>query len=445
MDPVIYQNTQQNYKFRLLTMAIVILYIMEYHFVYENFIAKYFSYANINYSLLTSRSYFSLIIQAFLPFLFFKGAISISSLYSFFIYILVYIPIVNALYTCGIPTAISKPYGLVFFICMSLFFITDKLYLGKRHINRERRGISFGFFEIVSLVMLLFCILINRNNMTFVNFLSDSSDLYEMRAAYISSGKYRIAYYFVLWLAHFILPLLSVVYIANKSYLKLFIVMIASILVYMINMQKATFIIPILIVIVYYIYNRFEEALSSFIPILSILLLGGVSYLLYSNSGNPIVFRLAAIFIMRSQCIEGMEFDRYIHFFEMSNNPPTHYTHIGLINKLTGAYPYPESIGRMVAGDGGNSNATFWLMDGVAADGMLGVLLVSILFIIVKGYLNTIGLKYNYIVVVFSLLYVFSATANVSLFTVILSEGLLLALLTFCFVEIPIPRNESVD
>lgn len=440
MKPIIHlQQPKRNYK--LLTMIAAFLYIVEYHFIYEQFIAVYYSYAKINYSPISSNGYLALILQAFLPIIFFKGIKNISSFYSFFIYIFVYIPFVDALHTCGIPESISFSYGIVFFICMSLLFITDSLYIGKHHINKARKLLPFSFFEASVLVVLIFCIIINLPNMTFVNFLSDSSDLYEKRAAYSSSGSFKIAYYLVLWLAHFLLPFLSVVYITNKKYLKLVAVIVASILVYMINMQKATFIIPILIIIAYYLYLKFQKIFINYVPILVILIIGGVSLLLFHNLSNPVIFEIAAIFIMRTQCIEGMEFDRYIHFFEVANNPKTHYTHINIINKLIDAYPYPESIGRMVAGDGGNSNATFWLMDGVAAEGILGVVLITIIFVITKGYLNSIGLKFNYMIVVFSLLFIFAATANVSFFTVILSDGLLIGILTYYFVNIPLPKN----
>ena len=410
--------------------------MLEYHFVYKNFVAFYYSYADINYQQVSDSVLLPLVIQATLPVLFFKGVKNISSFFSFFIYVLVYIPFVDSLYTCGLPSSTSLVYGVVFFACMSMFFLTDNVFLAKKLVSDKHAVISFRTFELIVAILLFASLFVNRGNMTFVNFLDDASDLYERRAAYSSRLDMRVFYYIVLWLSHFLLPLLSVIYIKEKKYIKLILVIAASVLVYMINMQKATFIMPLVIVVAYILYKMRERFFVKYVPILFLLALASVSILLFSYSDNPSVFSIAAVFIMRSQCIEGMELDRYMHFFEMSNHPYTHYTHIGLINKLTGLYPYSESIGRVVAGDGGNSNGTFWLMDGVAADGFLGVIIISLVFILIKGLLNSIGQKYDYMVVIFSLLYVFTSCANVSLFTSLISGGLLIALLTFYFVDI---------
>ena len=435
-------NKQQpSNSLRLLTVIITVLYVIEYHYIYENFVAFYFGYADINYQTLKDGRYLPLILQASLPIVFFKGVRNFSSFFSFFIYVLVYIPFVDALYTCGLPDSISTPYGVLFFLCMSLFFITDDISIGRRFVVRNKRLIPFHVFELITVGILLICVISNIGNMTFVNFLTDASDLYEKRAEYTSSGLSRIIFYFVLWLAHFLLPFLSVVYITNKKYVKLSVVILASVLVYMINMQKATIIIPILIVLAYSFYRKFEKSLIKIIPSAFIVLLLTLSLFLYLKSDIPLLFGIAAIFIMRTQCIEGMEFDRYMHFFEVENNPVTNYSHIGIINSITNSYPYPESIGRMVAGDVGNANATFWLMDGVAAGGLVGVVVISFVFIIIKGFFNSIGKKYNYMIVIFSMLFVFSAAANVSLFTVLLSEGFIVAYLTYVFVKIPLPKS----
>ena len=431
------RSVSKNKRHTLLTIIVVLLYIVEYHFVYEHFVADWFGYTDIHYYPLSTGRFFPLLIQAALPVIFFRGINGISSFFSFFIYVLVYIPFVDSLYTCGLPSAISSVYGIVFLLCMSAFFITDRLYIAKTVVFKTKKFISLHSLELFILVAFFLCVFVNRGNITFVNFLSDSSEMYERRASYATSLNYRFVYYLVLWLSRFFIPFLSVIYIQRKKYIKLAIVVAASVVVYMINMQKATLVIPLLIVVAYLLYHSMEKFFVNYIPILFLLVIGISSLILYSYSETSLGFTLGTIFIMRAQCIEGMELDRYMHFFAVGDHPVTHYTHISLINKLTGLYPYNESIGRVVAGDGGNSNATFWLMDGVAAEGVLGVIIISILFIIVKGIINSIGLKYDYMIVVFSLLSIFSTCANVSLFTTILSGGLLIAYLTYIFIDIP--------
>ena len=54
-------------------------------------------------------------------------------------------------------------------------------------------------------------------------------------------------------------------------------------------------------------------------------------------------------------------------FFETTGQPHTYYSHINIVNALTGMYPYKDSIGRAVMDRDSNANGNFWLMDGIAA------------------------------------------------------------------------------
>ena len=425
-------------KLTSITIIIAFFYVVEYHYVYKEFVYAFYSYGNIHYSEISNIQYLELLLQAIVPVVFYRGSSNLASLFSFFTYLFIYIPFVNALYVVGLPSYVSFSYGMVFFMSMCFIFLSDRLYLGIGVFRNGRKKIPFVTFEIIIAILVMICVLSNINNMAFVNFLADDNDLYERRAMYHSNSMATIIYYFVCWLSHFIIPFLAVVYYKNRHYFKLIIVIMCSILMYMINMQKASLVVPILSILGYAGFRFFKKLNMSYFHVYTMLLVGIFSFFLYVNSSTPIYFSLAALFIMRTQCIEGMQFDRYMDFFEIHDNPVTHYTHIGIVNKLTGAYPYgTSSIGQMVAGDGGNSNACFWLMDGVAAEGVFGVIVVTVLFIIMKGYINSIGLRYNYIPCFFTMIFVITTIMNTSLFTSIITGGLIIAYLTYALVEIP--------
>ena len=141
---------------------------------------------------------------------------------------------------------------------------------------------------------------------------------------------------------------------------------------------------------------------------------------------------------MRTQCIEGMELNTYLRFFghDGSINPYTYYTHIGIVNKLTGAYPYDTSLGHVVSYHGANANGCFWLMDGVAAAGIWGIVFSTFVFIVIKSLFNSAEKRMN--VSMFSVvsLFAMSMLVNVSLFTAIFSCGFLLMYILFIYLDL---------
>ena len=84
-------------------------------------------------------------------------------------------------------------------------------------------------------------------------------------------------------------------------------------------------------------------------------------------------------------------------------------------------------------------------MDGVAAEGVLGVIFVTVLFIIMKGYVNSIGIKYNYVACFFTMVYVITSFMNTSLFTSIITGGLIIAYLTYAYVEMPSLSGKATE
>ena len=75
------------------------------------------------------------------------------------------------------------------------------------------------------------------------------------------------------------------------------------------------------------------------------------------------------------------------------------YSHIGIVNYITGAYPFgKDALGKAVwSGYKGfsieesmNANANFLVTDGVAAAGIYGVFIIAIIFYYLLKYLSLI-------------------------------------------------------
>ncbi len=417
----------------VINVLVAFLYSAYYNYIYSDYIVSLYGSSFIKMS--TSIFIEYLIICTF-PIVFFKGIYNLASLFSIFNYVFVYIPFMETLYTGGYGPEYNA-YKIVFLIFTILFFATDNLKL-LRGPFKKKGIISFRVFEIGSLVLLSALLLLNIRNLHFTNFVESKSDLYDLRSNLSIVGG-SIAVYFLYWLKCAFLPCLLVYYLRKNNLVKAAIAFVSFILLFMLDQQKITFFIPFLIILLFALTKWKKKLLTNHFFALIVFALVAVSFVLNQNKdSSPILYELAAIFIMRIQCIEGMELNTYLRFFgsDGSYHPYTHYSHIGIVNSITGSYPYDMSLGHAVTYGGANANGCFWLMDGIAADGIVGCIIISVVFLFIKALFNSIGEKYDsrycYIIFIFAV----SMMMNVSIFTALLTCGLIALYLILALVDL---------
>lgn len=422
---------------RIRSFVLALLYATVYDYVYCNFVNYFFSYSiDADYYALHGISYVYYILIASFPFVFFRGVKTVAAAFSLFTYLLAYIPIINAILVYPFTLGIKLSYSMAFFLCMCLFFITDRIYLLKHLFYGKRKLLPLRFLTIFTIISTIALLIINRSQMTFVNFLADQTDLYDARADNNLKGLYLLC-----WLRGCFLPLMMVMTLKKNNYVQYFLTLLAFILVFMMDKQKLTIVFPFVLTVLFWVVKRtgnlftryFHSYLILFISIISFSM---VTYILKDGitfQTNPAVFAIPSLFIMRTMCIEGMEAQRYLDFFVAQGNPFTNYGHINIVNALTGIYPYSDSVGQVVDGNGSNSNATFWLMDGVAAGGFFGVFVISFIFIIFKSIMNSADARCSVPLYVCITLQGITSMMNVSLFTSINSSGLLMLFLILFF------------
>lgn len=415
-----------------LNVIVVILYLLFYDFIYRYFVCAIFDEP---YYPMDSYGYLKLLLLGGFPILFYKGLINIASVFSIFTYILAYIPFNETLAVGGWENQYSN-YRIVFFVSMCLFFASDSFELNSA-VFKRKTIFRYSAFRKVSYMLLILVVLLNLSNLHLTNFLEDRGDLYDLRANLKVVGGTPVVY-LIYWFKNIILPILLVSSLIRKEKLHVFIVFIGCIIMFMIDQQKITFIVPFAILILYLIYEKkrlfFRNSFHNFILLILII----VPFLCFQfKDVSDIAFELAAILIYRTQCIEGQELNTYFRFFGYDGlHPYTYYSHIGMVNMFTNSYPYGDvPIGQVVTQGGSNANGMFWLMDGIAAGGIYGCIIISIIFLVFKSFFN--GIKYRCspeLFAVFSL-FAMSMTMNVSLFTALFSCGLLLLYLLFIFVD----------
>lgn len=432
---------RDSYKQLIINIILACLYVLEYRYAYINYVIKWYGYADLTYEPINYT--WLLVIQAVIPIFFFHGIKNFSSGLSFFVYVFVYVPFIVTIHLADFPTSIRVSQGIVFLVIMILYFATDSFVLGGSFYQKYRRKLSFRNFEIFVLILFAIAIVLNWKNLRFVNFFADSSLLYELRETSGISGFGRFNAYLTLWLSHGFLPILLVYYFKTNKRVKLIACTFAFIVMFMMDKQKITMLIPFVMLGLLYVLKKHNGFVTKYLHMLVIIVMSLSSFIVckwVNDTESPIANNLSLLLIVRTQCIEGEQLDRYTRFFEVANNPYTYYTHITVLNKLTGAYPYSMSIGEAVAGGDSNSNATFLLMDGLAAMGVIGCMFISIIFVLAKAFLNSMGKRYDdrYLLVIF--LFAIFSMLNTSLATSFLSFGALCIYLSLLFFDLPALR-----
>jgi hypothetical protein len=417
---------------RISNIILGIIYAAFYDYIYVNYICAYLSTYDSAYHILGSLDHTIIYyLLAAIPFGFYKGQRSIAASISLFTYILAYIPIINNLMFWGYSTSLQYSYACVLFISMCLLFMTDNLYIFKDVFKRKRKLIPFRYLEILSIILYILLMFSNRGQLQFVNFIESDNDLFDKRA------ETNITFIYLLsWLRSAVFPLLIVYYLKKRNYLKYAIVVFAFITFYMLDKLKMTIIYPFILTGLYYIVKFQDKGFTKHFHIMFIGILIVLSLLIMLNLNNPVIFAVSSIFIMRSVCIEGMTFQSYMDFFELHSHPFTYYSHVSVLGGLIGQNPYPESIGLAVMDNESNANAIFWLMDGVAAAGVIGCLISTIIVIVFKSIFNSINIKIPTSLAIVICLYSIMAFVNVSVFTSIVSCGFLIMYLILIFFDV---------
>ena len=415
---------------RFTNLILGLVYAIVYHYVYTNYMHEYFSYMYCPSSAPINEIFSYYLVFAATPLLFYKGFNSLASGLSFMVYTLMYIPMIYVTFIANIEQE------TMYFVIMSLYiFIIACFKLDQRRLYKKqwskRSIVPFYYVEIATLIIIVFVLLIEGRSLKFVNILSQSDLMYDMRASY-SSSRLAITGYLISWLKTAFLPLLLVYYLQSRNWKKYILILIAYLIMFMLDMQKVTFVMPYVISLVYFVAVR-----PNFARRFHIYILGFFSFFsctLVATISNLLSYSIAAIFIMRMQCLDSWIFSLYLDFFE--SHPYTYYSHISIVNAITHSYPYKDALGVAVTEGSMNANASFLVTDGYAAMGIIGIFIIGIIFIILKSIFNSIDLKYNRNLVILTLFPAISAMLNVSLFTAIFSCGFLILYFIYMFVDL---------
>ena len=415
-------------------------YIVIYDMAFSDFVFKLFHYMGIDYIPMPATTYMVWAVISVFPILFYKGVKVLSSFFTIFLYIMVYIPFIHAIFTMwGIDTFTKYTYSLLMAFLFSLYFsIGTKNTIFKNIIITPQ--IPFKWIEFFTIVLTAVLVISNLGSMHLVNVFTQSDLMYELRAqnAEEAAGGASILAYIKGSLFGAFYPFLLINYLGEKKWLKTILITVAYFLLFMIDMQKLTFFMPFALIALCLFIKRQGEAFSMRLHSTVMYLFSAASIAILNIKDEVIQLGAGFIIILRTTAVAGWLTQYYLRFFSVNDNPYTLYSHINIINLLTDYYPYASSLGETVAYGSQNANANFLLTDGVAAAGIFGLLLIGLVFYFLLHILNSISYRYRLSDLLVIFLPTLSYVMNTSLFTTLLSNGLLILILLIGCTENPI-------
>lgn len=416
-------------------LMLACIYALAYDFMYENFIYKLFSYiGNVDYVEMSMENRILWILLSILPFAAYKGLTKLSSFFVLFIYLFVYMPFVHAIFVAyNISQLQTYSYCLVMMtIMISLFKIGGDWAILRDIVVKPQ--MSLRTVEIITLALTILYVAIAHNSMHFVNIFTQSGDMYAYREQNSEVESLGGIAYVQGWLFGAFYPFLLVRYLKMKRRKMAVLPLIGYFLLFAVDMQKMTFLMPFALIFMYYVISLNEDKICNYLHSFMMVCILIISLVLYIFQDDKIVFTLAAIVLLRTVCVAGWLTQFYIHFF--NENPYTYYSHINIVNYITESYPYTEPLGKVVAYGSQNANANFFLTDGVAACGLVGIIIIGVFFTVILMLINSISARYKKSDMFIMFMPTIAYFLNVSLFTTMLSNGLLiLMLLVVCAKE----------
>lgn len=409
-------------------LMLACIYALAYDFMYENFVYKLFSYiGNMDYVEMGMENRVLWILLSILPFAAYKGLTKLSSFFSLFLYLFVYLPFIHAIFVAyNISQLQIYSYSLAMMVIMiSLFKFGGEWTLLRDIVVKPQ--ISLRTIEIITLVLTLLYVAIAHSSMHFVNIFTQSGDMYAYREQNSEVESLGGIAYVQGWLFGAFYPFLLVCYLRMKRRKMALLPLIGYFMLFAVDMQKMTFLMPFALIFMYYVISLNEEKICNYLHSFMMVCILLLSLLLYIYQDDEIVFAIAAIVLLRTVCVAGWLTQFYIHFF--NENPYTYYSHINIVNYITESYPYTEPLGKVVAYGSQNANANFFLTDGVAACGLAGIVIIGLVFAVILMFINSISARYKKSDMFIMFMPTIAYFLNVSLFTTMLSNGLLILII----------------
>ena len=343
------------------------------------------------------------------------------------LYIAVIIPSMFVPLLAGLTT--RSEIGLLMITLFAGFAISGASYLVPLHqfrTSKISRGLFWKGFGLLGVTLALWMMVAFRHNIHIVSFL----DVYDLRdaSADIAEGS-QVNYAFML-LTGAINPFLMGYGLYHMRRPMFLAGAAGQLLVYSVGGTKGS-ILSIVFISAFYILLKIRKlsfGVTIALGALSLIALSCLSYYLAGYNPSTIHSIILFVILMRTLSINGLVTAQYFDFFQ--KNPFTYFSHVKGVGWIL-AYPYKYAIGQEIgqaySGTTGlNATAHFWATDGIGGLGLPGVLLMSVFCALVFWLLDSVAKRHDPRLVGLIISYGSYNIANISMFTSLLSGGLML-------------------
>lgn len=413
---------------RVLLLACILGYVACFHWMYINYLDPFWDYFGFEYN---APGHGYLVLAWFLavaPGLWMPVQLARPSQLAYWVlYISVFIPSMFVPLYAGMN---SPNEILALMIVVSIgFAIAGGSYLIPLFPFRPPRIPYRWFwkaFAAVTTVLTFWMAVVFRDHIHLVSF----QDIYDVRRAAndVAEGS-QVNYAFML-LTGAINPFLMGYGLFRKRTWLFLAGAAGQVLVYAIGGTKGSLLSIFFIAAIAFLFKVGRIALGLKIVFSSLALLGlaCLAHIASNYDPGPVLTIALFVVLMRTLSMGGLLTAQYFDFFQ--HNPLTYFSHIKGVNWIH-AYPYQyplgEEIGLAYAGTTNlDASAHFWATDGIGGLGLPGILLVSVLCALVFWILDSASQRHDPRLTALVTTYAAYNIANISIFTSLLSGGLIL-------------------
>ncbi|HDY7659515.1 hypothetical protein J0J21_06260 [Vibrio vulnificus] len=324
---------------------------------------------------------------------------------------------------------LSENDAFVFLMTMYVCFliINASLWVERKKITLSKR-LDEKYLLTIAVVLLGYFVLKTSSTFSFVSIL-ELQKLNEIRAETSIGGIWAYLY---LWLISILLPYLIAVMYMNGYSKKAFFVSLVYVYFAFSMGAKILLVAPLVFLFLKTISKQMSTSKSQIVigfsfAVIMVYVVG------FFNASIGYAFK--SLFIFRTLSIPNLAFPIYFDYF--SKFDFTYFTHVGPLKSFaTDIMEIPLAVRLHNEYGLGNFNANFLANDGYASLGLIGMVIMSIIY---SSYLYlldcfVVGEHKNRIMII-SLAYIIMFQSNVSFFTLLLSHGLLLLPLITLFFE----------
>ena len=420
-SPTINQRLTIAVTSRVTLQILSFAYITSFHYAYCTFINPSFEYAKYYYLPFSNDALLITYCLAWFPVIFYQYSSNSAQLIVALIYAFSYVPI-----QLSILFQVNWPYEdlvwIQFLLCLSMIFLFI-VAKGKKYIQNDIAVRFWDMDKYVVLIVLVATAVTVSTNIGHISFTS-FENVYDLRsAAAESKSRTFFSDYLTTWLIYCFISYLFARGIVYRKFNLMLLGLVSSALVYMCEGHKSAILLLLFSLLLNFLWGSSGEdflaklllSLSSFVSLICFL------------PNEWIGLWVKSILLVRVLGNSGWQFSKYLDLF--TSDKLTYFSQIKIVNFFTQSYPFGSlELGQAVSyfTDGNiltNYNASFWMTEGLASLGPLGIVISTLLmaFFLVTVNRVTANINRNFVVIWMAGLYI--SLINLPLFTSMVSGG----------------------